>query len=304
MISAMRVSPALAAAAAGTALAVLLAPTSARAQQQPPPPGYQQPPPPGYQQPPPPGYQQPPPPGYQQPPPPGYQQPPPPGYGYGYNPPPPPPPKKPEDSGFKMPDLSVRVDPFNLLIDGRLGIELESSVWKFISVELVPVFVVNGTPPTFNYFNGRKDQLSQHSNGLGALAGTSIDAGFWLNGKPFKGYVLRLIFTNYGYTYKTSDDAGTIDQVSHTERRLYGFFGSHAKWGFFTIAGGIGLGVELNKQKRCFPSTATSPADATSNCDQKGLDIALDRNLNEIANLNGALYPVDIMARFSLGVVF
>ena len=294
MISAMRVSPALAAATAGAALAVLLAPTSARAQQQPPP---------GYQQQPPPGYRQQPPPGYQQQPPPGYQQPPPQGYGYGYNPPPPPPPKKPEDSGFKMPDLSVRVDPFNLLIDGRLGIELESSVWKFISVELVPVFVVNSKPPTFNYFNTRKDQLSQHSNGLGALAGTSIDAGFWLNGKPFKGYVLRVIFTNYGYTYRTTDDAGSIDQVSHTERRLYGYFGTHSKWGFFTIAGGIGLGVELNKQKRCFADTATSVADATtSGCNE--LDIALDRNLKEIANLNGALYPIDIMARFSLGVVF
>ncbi len=303
MLFDMRVSPALAAAGAGAALAVLLAPRSAQAQQ-PPPPGYQQPPPPGYQQQPPPGYyQQQPPPGYQQPPPPPgyYQQRPPPGY--GYNEPPPPPPPKSEDNGFTMPDISIRVDPFNWLIAGRLGFELESSVWKFISAELVPVFVVNGTPPTFNYFNGRKGGLSQESNGLGALAGTSIDAGFWLGGKPMKGTVLRVIFTNYGYTYKTKDGAGTVDKVSHTERRLYGFIGSHSKWGFFTIAGGIGLGVELNRQNRCFKNNATSTSDTTtSNCNE--LDIALDRGLSQIVDLHGGLYPVDIMARFSLGVVF
>lgn len=303
MLSRMRVSPALAAAGAVTA-AVLLAPTRANAQQ-PPPPGYQQPPPPGYQQPPPPGYQQRPPPGYQQPPP-GYQQG---GYGYGYgygqggygyNQPPPPPPRKPESSGFEMPDISVRVDPFNWLIAGRLGFEIESSVWKFISVELVPVFVVNSTPPAFN-FAGRDDNLSQESNGLGALSGASIDAGFWLNGKPFKGYVLRLILTNYGYTYKSKDNAGPIDEVSHTERQLYGFFGSHAKWGFFTIAGGIGLGVELNRQQRCF----TTAGSATTDCgSSKELDIKLDRNATKIADLNGSLHPVYLMARFSLGVVF
>ncbi len=301
MLSDMRVSPALAAAGA-SALAIVLASAHASAQGQPPP-GYQQQPPPGYQQQPPPGYQQQPPPGYQQQPPPGYQQQPPGYYGYGGPPPPPPPPQKPKSSGFTMPDISIRVDPFNWLLQGRLGFELESSVWKFISVEVVPVFVVNSTPPMFNNVSP-KASLEQASNGIGALSGASLDAGFWLEGKPFKGNVLRLIITNYGYTYKTTDGAGTIDQVSHTERQLYGFFGSHMKWGFFTIAGGVGLGVELNQQKRCFPAGATSTSDATSNCSKKGLDIALDRNLTQIGDLNGGFYPVYIMGRLSLGVVF
>lgn len=219
-----------------------------------------------------------------------------------YNEPPPPPPRRP-DNGFKIPEFSVRIDPLNWILAGRLGVQLESQVWKFISVELVPVFVVNDSPPELN-MHTLSSALTQHSNGLGPISGTSIGAGFWLNGKPFRGTVLRVIFTNYGYSYKTNDNSGNlIDQVDHTERQLYGYIGSAARWGFFTIAGGIGLGVELNNQQRCFPSGATIGQPTTSNC--KGeLDIALDKNLQNVANLNGPLHPAYLMARLSLGVVF
>jgi hypothetical protein len=265
---------------------------------QPPPPGYGQPPPPGYQQRPPPGYQQQPPPGYQQQPPPGYgqQQ----GYGNNYGPPPPPP-KKP-DEGFEIPDFSVRVDPFNWLLQGRLGFELEVAVWEFISFEMVPVFVVNDSPPAMNLRSF--PDVTQHSNGIGSMSGSSFGAGFWLEGKPFEGHVLRLILTNYGYEYRTDDDAGRIDTVQHTERQLYGFFGSHARWGPFTIAGGIGLGVELNKQERCFNSSGEA---ITSGCDGEQL-ISLTRTYSgsgaTYADLNGFLHPVYLMGRFSLGFVF
>ena len=273
--------------------ALLLSTSLAAAQYgSPPPPGYGQPPPPGYQQQPPPGYGQP----YGQQ---GYGQ-----QGYGA----PPPPRKPDDGGFEIPDVSVRVDPFNWLLQGRLGFELEVEVWEFISFEMVPVFVVNDSPPAMNLFRSLPSELTQHSNGIGSLAGTSIGAGFWLEGKPFEGHVLRVILTNYGYEYRTEDDAGRIDTVDHTERQLYGFFGSHAKWGPFTIAGGIGLGVELNKQERCYPSTATSSNDATtSGCDGEQL-ISLTRTYGgtgaSYADINGPLHPVYIMGRFSLGFVF
>ncbi|MBX3129874.1 MAG: hypothetical protein KF718_24370 [Polyangiaceae bacterium] len=278
--------------------AVLCLATSASAQ-------YGSPPPPGYGQPPPPGYgQQPPPPGYGQPPP-GQQ-----GYGQqqggyygqqGYGPPPPPP-RKP-DEGLEIPDFSVRVDPFNWLLQGRLGFELEVEVWEFISFELVPVFVVNEEPPLLN-LRGFPEDLTQHSNGIGSMAGASFGAGFWLQGKPFEGNVLRVILTNYGYEYRTSDAAGRIDSVSHTERHLYGFFGSHSKWGFFTISAGIGLGVELNKRERCFPAGATGVQDAvTSGCDGVQ-ELAITRNLGTRADINGGLHPVYLMGRFSLGFVF
>jgi hypothetical protein len=201
-----------------------------------------------------------------------------------------------------MPPWSVRIDPFNWLLEGRLGLELEVGLLKFMTVELVPVFVVNDQPPSIN-FSGIDDVLYQHSNGLGALAGSSIDVGFWFSGKAFQGYVGRVILTNYGYTYETKDDTGKIDEVSHTERHLYGYLGSQSSWGAFTIAGGIGLGVELNKEQRCFATNEVASAQ-TSGCEDDDEQlIALARDVSAVADVNSPFHPIQLMARFSLGIV-
>ncbi len=210
---------------------------------------------------------------------------------------------KPEHKPY--PPFSIRIDPFNWLIEGRLGLELEVVAWKFISIEAVPVFIANARPPAFN-FEGRSDPISQHSNGLGPIAGTSLGAGFWLSGKPLQGYVLRAYFTNYGLTYKASDGSGVFDRVKHTERQLVLFIGSHTRIGFFTLSGGIGLGYELNQQERCFVNRdSASVMAATSGCpDGSELQILLDRTGSQVADLNGGFHPIYVVGRFSLGVAF
>jgi hypothetical protein len=219
--------------------------------------------------------------------------------------PPPPPPAPPED-GTKIPSFSVRVDPFNLLLEGKLGFELEVELLKWMTVELVPVFVVNEAPPTFGYVSGFDEELRQESDGLGALAGSSLDVGFWLQGKAFEGYVLRAMITNYAYNYVSSDSEGQIDQVSHVERQFFGFFGSHSRWGAFTMAGGIGLGAELNNEKRCFDAEGK----ATSQCSKSRQLIQVSRPpagetipFNTV-DLKRGLGGVQLLVRFSLGVVF
>jgi len=212
----------------------------------------------------------------------------------------PPPPQKP-DQGFQRPEISVRIDPFNFFLEGRLGLEIESQLYQFLSLEIVPVFVTTQSPPTLNYDTYEKATLHQASNGLGALSGTAIDAGFWLRGKPFEGYVLRVGFTNYAYRYETAISGAKVDSVSHTDRQFFAMIGSHSRWGAFTIAGGFGLGYELNRQNRCLQSDAARTP--TSSCDKDQLTIKLDNNGN-VYNLYGFLYPFDLMARFSLGVVF
>lgn len=273
------------------------APAPAPQQQAYPPPQQNYPPPQQQQSYPPPGQQQTYPPPQQQTYPQSY--PPPQEGGYAA---PPPPPARPDNEGFKMPPWSVRIDPFNWLLEGRLGLELEVGLLKFMTVELVPVFVVNDQPPTLN-FEGVDDNLYQHSNGLGALAGSSLSVGFWLEGKAFQGYVLRAILTNYGYTYETKDSVGKIDEVSHTERHFYGYIGSQSSWGAFTIAGGIGLGVELNKEQRCFATNDVASAQTSGCPDDDEQLIALDRNVNQTASLNSPLSPIQLMGRFSLGIV-
>jgi hypothetical protein len=212
---------------------------------------------------------------------------------------------EPEGGGggdFEVPPFSIRFDPFNWLLEGRLGLELELGVWKFISIEMVPVFVANTEPPSFN-FSGREDPISQHSNGLGPIAGTSIGAGFWLSGKPLSGYVLRAYFTNYGFTYESRVDGDLIDSVDVTERRLVLFIGSYSHFGVFTLGGGIGLGYELNQQQRCFVNVGTvNETTATSGCPDED-ELQIDDG-EGITDLNGPLHPMYIVARFSLGLAF
>lgn len=199
------------------------------------------------------------------------------------------------------PDISVRIDPFNWLLEGRLGVELEASR-KFISVEIVPIFLVNSQPPYLNLSGGFPDVLEQESNGLGPLAAASLGVGFWISGEPFDGTVLKAIYEHSGYTYRTEDEFGDIDEVTHTGRRLFGFLGGQRRFprdGVFTIAGGIGLGWEFNQQSRCFVGGQPS-----SDCRNDDLLIALDTSKNEVVDLNGSLHPAYLMGRISLGVVF
>jgi hypothetical protein len=225
------------------------------------------------------------------------------------------PPPEPDDEGrggddFEIPPFSIRLDPFNWLIEGRLGLELEVGIpgVDWLTVELVPVFVANEEPPTFN-FSGREDPLSQESNGLGPMAGASIGAGFWLTGRPLEGYVLRVALTNVGITYKASDASGVFDKVSHVERRFVVMLGSHTRFGFFTIAGGIGLGYELNQEERCYTDDGNSATRPTSSgCPDGELQIARDRpsgnSAPRVDDLNGFLHPVYLEGRFSIGVSF
>lgn len=207
-----------------------------------------------------------------------------------------------EDEGFEMPSFSIRVDPLNWLIEGRLGFELEIGVWKFISFEMIPVFVVNDAPPIYN-FAGEPDNLTQHSNGLGPISGSSFGLGFWLSGKALQeGTVLRLIFTNYGYTYKTDD--GDTDTVDFTERRIYGMIGSISRWGLFTIASGFGIGVELNQKQRCYVDDEMPPNGQTSGCpDDEEQHIAIERETKpSVYDINGWLHPVYLTVRIALGI--
>jgi hypothetical protein len=164
----------------------------------------------------------------------------------------------------------------------------------------VPVFVTTHSPPTLNYSTYENSIITQSSNGIGAISGAAIDAGFWFGRKPLEGNVLRVGLSNYSYTYDTKVNDVAIDSVSHTDREFFVMFGQHSRWGAFTIAGGIGLGYELNKQNRCFEVDDMTP---TSSCPKDEALIKLD-NAGSQANLNGFLYPFDLLARFSLGVVF
>jgi hypothetical protein len=173
-------------------------------------------------------------------------------------------------------------------------------VLDWLTLELVPVFVTSSTPPLMSY-RSVGTHVKQESNGLGAMSGASIDAGFWLEGHAFRGYVLRAILTNYGYKYSTQDAAGnTVDSLTHTERRFIGEFGSVSRFGAFTIAGGIGLGLELNKQERCYAFTNTGQPIRTSGCG--GLELLTAPPQVGRVDVADPLYPIVFQVSISLGV--
>jgi hypothetical protein len=223
-----------------------------------------------------------------------------PGYGSAYGEPPAPP-APPAEEESKIPPFSVRIDPFNWILEGRLGLELELGVVKWMTVQAIPVFVTDDSPPLMNYAS-YDVHLFQHSNGLGPISGASLGVNFWLSGKAFKNYAIQTGLTNYSYDYESkTEDGEVVDTTSHTERQFYVMFGSVNRWGAFTLAGSIGLGYELNKETRCFSSDALSVADAKEDgCDE--IQLATDKTVRGIATVTPFTYPWEILARFSLGV--
>jgi hypothetical protein len=213
---------------------------------------------------------------------------------------PPPPPLKPPEAEGGRPMLSFRVELLHLIFDSRLGLELESQVWKFISVQVTPVFVTGESSPFLKDSFGHA--VTQHSSGLGPLAGGSLGVGFWINGKPMKGTALQAVLTNYSYRHESRDEIGKIDEVTHVDRQLFAFVDSRQVMGIFTIAAGFGLGVELNQERRCF--TRNSLASATTNCAHDELLLALNRNVTLVTDMHPSTYPILLNFRLSLGVTF
>jgi len=222
-----------------------------------------------------------------------------PGYGAGYGEPPLPP-APPEEEKSPIPPFSIRVDPLNWILEGQLGFELEVGVAKWLSIETVPMFVTDESPPLLN-LGGGDSRIFQHSNGLGPLAGATLGVNFWPR-KVFKGYVIRTGLINYALNYDTKDDAGQFDSVSHTKREFYVMLGSVERWGAFTLAGGFGLGYELNKESRCISDKP--PFDATSgDCGEIQIKVPISgSNAPGIVAVSPFTYPWEILARISLGV--
>ena len=117
--------------------------------------------------------------------------------------------------------------------------------------------------------------------------------------------MLRLIYQNLSYAYESRDGAGIIDPgFSHTYRNLLGYFGSHSRWGAFTLASGILIGADLNKYERCYANGDPFGQPTATNCND--WEIVVGRGSASeapaIANAASGFYPVVIDFRLSLGV--
>lgn len=198
----------------------------------------------------------------------------------------------------KFPDFSVRIDPLNWLLDGRLGIEIEVEAFEWLTIETIPLFVVGSEPILL------ADTVRQHSDGWGPLAGASLSAGFWLEGDSFRGTVLRAGLTSYALRYQgIGPDGEVVDEAPLSEQRLSFMLGSGRRWGYFTLSGGFGLEYELNHDRRCVVRDGLISRATTDGCRDGDYFVLYDEALGHAENLRGPLFPVEFIFRFSLGFV-
>ena len=213
-----------------------------------------------------------------------------------------------EPTELRFPDFSVRVDPLNWLLEGHLGFEIEIEAFEWLTLETVPIFVTTNEPFAL------PSNVREYSDGLGPLSGASLSAGFWLGGNSFQGTVLRAGITNYNYRYDSIAKAGeattnagnVLDSVSVSQNRLTLMLGSGRRFGYFTIAGGFGIEYELNDQRRCIQRETSGSMFRTTDegCARDELILLRRRSEPDAANLRGPFFPVELIFRFSLGVVF
>lgn len=207
---------------------------------------------------------------------------------------------------LQFPDWSLRIDPANWLLYGRLGVHLEFALLDWLTLQTSPIFSLTEQPPLM--FEG----VRQGSNGIGPLAGSTLEAGFWLSGRAFQGPVLHLGISNYGYRFSgvaTRDlppnhvSGETIDETNYTERRLSLFFGTVHRFGPLSLSASFGLGYELNQKSRCLDERGE---EATGRCDGFLLRRAtgLTHDAADLHALAGPFYPISLLGRLAVGVVF
>jgi hypothetical protein len=179
------------------------------------------PPPPGY----PPNYaQQGQPPTTQQP---MYGQPP--GYGGYTEPPLPPPPKRIELQ------WSLRFQLLNLLF-GRVTGEVEYAFAGPFSLVILPEYVFNQP------IDNRPDGLTAKGGGIAG------EFGFWVEGRPLRGYFLK---AHAGYRSITI--TGPLDEIAVPATEVGALFGSQSIYGgWFTLSGGFGVVYDFQSKERPF----------------------------------------------------
>src|SRR5690606_10125758 len=159
-----------------------------------------------------------------------------------------------------IPPSSVRLDMWSLILQGRLALELETAPLDWLSIEMVPIFVLAAQPIGSRLLFDKYDQIYQGAAGVGPLAGASLGVAFWLDGKPLRGTAVRTGLTFYGFEYEARDTDGEtrLDRVVDNQRRLTLLLADSRRWGHFTLSTAFGVEYELTDQRRCFEEMSNS----------------------------------------------
>jgi hypothetical protein len=120
------------------------------------------------------------------------------------------------------------------LVFGRLTGEVEYAFAGPFSFGLVPEYVFS-TP-----------SIERNSGVTGKGAGIAGQFGFWLEGRPLRGYFLK---AHAGYRSITFSSA--VEDVRVPATQIGAMFGSQSIYGgWFTLSGGLGVLYDFQSQDR------------------------------------------------------
>jgi hypothetical protein len=131
--------------------------------------------------------------------------------------------------------MSIRLQALDLLF-GTLGGELEYAFAGPVSIGIAPQYV----------FADWRQNSSIGVKGKGA--GIIGELGFWIEGRPLRGYYLkaRLQHTSVTFHSYQPDGVTEIQSVDVPETIVGVMFGSQSIYaGWFTVSGGFGIGYDL-----------------------------------------------------------
>jgi hypothetical protein len=122
------------------------------------------------------------------------------------------------------------------LLFGRVTGEVEYAFAGPFSLALVPEYVFG-------------DPAQDKAYGVTASgAGIGGELGFWVEGRPLRGYFLK---AHAGY--RSIKFKSNIDEVSVPATQLGAMFGSQSIYaGWFTLSGGIGVVYDFQSEDRTF----------------------------------------------------
>jgi hypothetical protein len=122
------------------------------------------------------------------------------------------------------------------LLFGRVTGEVEYAFAGPFSVALLPEYVFNQP------IDNRPDGITAKGGGIAA------QFGFWVEGRPLRGYFLK---AHTGYRSITV--TGPYDEIAVPATEIGAMFGSQSVYGgWFTLSGGFGVVYDLQSQDRPF----------------------------------------------------
>jgi hypothetical protein len=134
--------------------------------------------------------------------------------------------------------MSIRLQALDLLF-GSIGGELEYAFAGPVSIGLAPQYIF-------------ADWRQNSSIGLkGKGSGVTADLGFWIEGRPLRGYFLKARLSYSSVTFKSYQPDGVTELATEDvpETILGVMFGSQSIYaGWFTVSGGFGIGYNLKNE--------------------------------------------------------